>query len=179
MTSSGRFLVSVGLACALQAAAEALPARHHDNWFVARGCVAPTTDLRGTDPQPLFLWSRGDVYLAHAETPFEPLNPRVGAAAMFQRVFYWIDHEDDLARYVGLRVEVAGELDDVDEGDIEIDYHGDYTELEFKVNGHKTKARIPTTWLWPATGGRDVEFDVAVRTVDVERVTVLGACVSR
>ena len=179
MVSSGRFLVCISLGCALEAAVDALPARHHDDWFIARGCVAPTTDLRGTVPQPLFLWSRGDVYLAYAETPFEPLNSWVGTAAMFRRVFYWIDDKDDLAKYVGLRVEVVGELDDVDEGKIEIDHHGDYTEIELKVHGHKANARIPTMWLWPPTGGPDAEFDVAVRTVDVERVTVLGACVSR
>lgn len=38
---------------------------------------------------------------------------------------------------------------------------------------------IARAWLGPATGSKDAEFDVAVRTVDVEKVTVLGSCASR
>jgi hypothetical protein len=92
-------------------------------------------------------------------------------------VFYWIEDEDDVARFIGQRVEVVGALsDDLDEGEIDIDHDGDFTDLEFEVSGDKVQVRVLRAWLGPAAADDDAEFDVAVRTVDVERVTPLGPC---
>ena len=93
--------------------------------------------------------------------------------------------DDDVDRLAHERVECAhrqiaglvGELsDDLDEGEIDIDHHGGFTEIEFEVNGHEAQVLVPRTWLGPATADEDAELDVAVRTVDVERVTPLGPC---
>jgi hypothetical protein len=92
-------------------------------------------------------------------------------------VFYWIDDEEDIIRFLDQRVEVVGELtDDLDKGEIDINHHGDSTEIEFEVNGDKVQVRVLRAWLGPAFADDDVELDVAVRTVDVERVTPLGPC---
>jgi len=182
-TTCKLFFIGIGISCALSAAAAAqAPVGDNDDQFVARGCVAPAADPRGAGPQSLFLWSRGDVYLAFPDTRFRPAETArpVGTTGVFMPVFYWIDDEDDFAKYVGQRVEIVGELsDDLEKGEIEIEHQGDFTEIEFEVNGREAKARIPRTWLGPATGNKDAEFDVAVRTVDVEKVTVLGTCSSR
>jgi hypothetical protein len=180
MTSSCRLLVSIGLACALPAAAGARTQNgDHDDQFVVTGCVAPATHLRTAGPPSLFVWSRGDVYLAYPDVRFRPTQTP-NAAGVFVPVFYWIDDEDDIARHVGQRVEVVGELsDDLDEGSIDIEHEGAFTKVEFDVNGHEAKARIPRSWLGPAIGSSDAEFDVVVRTVDVEKVTVLGSCADR
>jgi hypothetical protein len=148
-----------------------------DDQFVVQGCVMPTSDFRAGGTPSLFVWSRG-VYLGAPDTRFRPAETRRGGATgVFLPVFYWIDDEDDVARYVGQRVEVVGELsDDLDEGEIEIDHHGDFTEIEFEVNGHDARVLVPRRWLGPATADDDAEFDVAVRTVDIERVTPLGPC---
>jgi len=50
---------------------------------------------------------------------------------------------------------------------------------EFEVNGREANARIPTAWFGLQTQGRDVELDIRVRTVDVEKVTVAGSCTVR
>ena len=77
-------------------------------------------------------------------------------------VFYWIDDENDFAKYVGQRVEIVGELSsDLDKGEIEIMHQGEFTDIEFEVNGREAKARIPRAWLGPATSAKDAEFDVA------------------
>jgi hypothetical protein len=183
MTIPSKLFFSVGIACALSAAVSAQTrSGDRDDQFVARGCVTPTGSLRGSEPQSLFLWSRGDVYLAYPDTRFKPAETErpVGTTGVFMPVFYWIDDEDDFAKYVGQRVEIVGELsDDLDKGEIEIEHRGDVTEIEFEVNGHEAKASIPRAWLGPATANKDAEFDVVVRTVDVEKVTVLGICPSR
>lgn len=190
MASSSRFLFGVGLFCAavflfcaaVFATVGSAQVGDRDDQFVARGCVTPTGDFRSAGPQSLFLWSRGDVYLAYPDTRFKPAETArpVGTTGRFMPVFYWIDDENDFAKYVGQRVEIVGELsDDMDKGEIEINHQADFTEIEFEVNGREAKARLPRTWLGPATGTKDAEFDVAVRTVDVEEVTVLGSCASR
>ena len=183
MASSSSFRFGMGLLCAtVFAATVSAQVGDRDDQFIARGCVTPAGDVRLSGAQSLFLWSRGDVYLAYPDTRFRPAETArpVGTTGRFMPVFYWIDDENDFAKYVGQRVEIVGELsDDLDKGELEINHQGDFTELEFEVNGREATARIPRAWLGPATGGKDAEFDVAVRTVDVEKVTVLGSCASR
>jgi hypothetical protein len=141
----------------------------------------PTADLRAGGTSSLFVWSRR-VYLASPDVHFRPAETSraSGAIGIFVPVFYWIDDEDDVARYVGQQVEVVGELsDDLDKGEIDIDHHDSVTEIKFKVKGHEAKAVVPRAWLGPAAAHDDAELDVAVRTVDLERVTPLGPCPSR
>jgi hypothetical protein len=175
MRSSCILLSSIILGFALISAARAqVLVGDHDDQFVVQGCVMPTSDFRAGGTPSLFVWSRG-VYLGAPDTRFRPAETR--RSGVFFPVFYWIDDEDDVARHVGQRVEIVGELsDDLDKGEIDIDHHGDFTEIEFEVNGHDAQVLVPRAWLGPATADEDAEFDVAVRTVDVERVTPLGPC---
>jgi hypothetical protein len=111
--------------------------------------------------------------------PSETEHP-IGTTGALGRVFYWLDDEDDFARYAGQRVEIVGELsDEIDHGEIEMETEGDFTRVEFDAGGREAKARIPTSWFGPALRGRDLEADIAFRTVDVERVTPLGPCTAR
>jgi hypothetical protein len=153
-----------------------------DDQFVATGCVMPTADFRSAGPQSLFVWSRGDVYLAFADVRIRPAETDrpIGTTGPFMPVFYWIDDENDFAKYAGQHVEIVGELsDELRGGEIEIESKGEFTEIEFDAGGREASARIPTVWFGPATRGRDIEKDVVVRTVDVEKVTVLGECKTR
>lgn len=179
-----KLFFTVAIVCAVPVAADnqTRGAGDRDDQFVVTGCVMPTADFRSAGPQSLFVWSRGDVYLAFADIrlkPSETARP-VGTAGVFMPVFYWIDDENDFAKYVGQHVEIVGELsDELDKGEIEIDHEGEFTEIDFEVKGREATARIPTAWFGPATRGRDIERDVVVRTVDVENVTVLGDCKAR
>jgi hypothetical protein len=147
----------------------------HDDQLVVQGCVLPTLDFRVGGTPSLFVLSR-TVYLGSPE--FRPTGARAsGGTGVVVPVFYWIDDEEDIIRFLDQRVEVVGELtDDLDKGEIDINHHGDSTEIEFEVNGDKVQVRVLRAWLGPAFADDDVELDVAVRTVDVERVTPLGPC---
>jgi hypothetical protein len=152
-----------------------------DDQFVATGCVMPVGDFRSSGLQSLFVWSRGDVYLAFPDVRFRPSDSArpVGTTGAVP-VFYWIDDENDFARHAGRQVEIVGELsDELARGEIEFDHDGEFTEIEFDAGRREATARIPTSWLGPQTQGKDREFDVLVRTVDVEKVTVLGECTRR
>jgi hypothetical protein len=51
------------------------------------------------------------------------------------------------------------------------------TVVEIKKGGKERKALVPTSWLGPALQGKDFKQHLSVRTIDVEKVTPLGACV--
>lgn len=186
--SSGSFrklFLAAGLIVLLAGPALAQQARgagDSDDQFVITGCVMRSADVRTAGPQSMFVWSRGDVYLASPSLrvkPSEKATP-VGTAGVTGRVFYWIDDENDFAKYAGQRVEIVGELsDELDDAEIEIEQKGEFTEIEFDAGGREATARIPTSWLGPSTRGKDIEVKVAVRTVDVENVTVMGPCTTR
>ncbi len=83
-----------------------------DDQFVITGCVMRGLDARTAEPHSMMVWSKGDVYLSSptARTrPSEAARP-VGTAGAPGSVFYWLDDEDDFARYAGQRVEIVGEL---------------------------------------------------------------------
>lgn len=173
--------------CALAALVMALPGAaagqepvgDRDDQFVVTGCVTPAGEFRGASQQSIFVWSRGDVYLSAPDIRFRPAERPVGTTGAFVPVFYWIDDENDFAPHVGQQVEIVGELsDELKRGEIEFDHEGALTEITFDAGGREARARIPTTWLGPQTRGRDVDIDVTVRTVDVEKVTVLGDCMN-
>ena len=171
-------LVSAGTAKAQQARG----AGDHDDQFVITGCVMRSADTRTRGPQSMFVWSKGDVYLGSPSVRLKPSATArpIGTAGTVGRVFYWIDDENDFAKYVGQRVEIVGELsDELDGAEIELEHKGDFTEMEFEAGGRGATARIPTSWLGPSTRGKDIAADVTVRTVDVENVTVMGPCTTR
>jgi hypothetical protein len=177
------FLGAAMMVCAASAAtAQTRPAGDRDDQFVITGCVMRSQDARAAGPHSMMVWSKGDVYLASPTArvkPSETARP-VGTAGAPGTVFYWLDDEDDFAKYAGQRVEITGELsDEIDRAEIEMTPDGDYTEVEFDAGGREARARIPTSWFGPAVRGKDIETDVAFRAIDVETVKPMGPCATR
>lgn len=177
-------LITVGVfvLASLGAADAQAPAGDKDDQFVVTGCVTRAADVRTASPHGPFVWSRGDLYLSSPTLKLKPSETGrpVGTAGTELLTFYWIEDEDDFAKYAGQQVEVVGELSNqLQKGEVEIERHDNVIEVEFDVNGREATAHIPTPWLGPAAGDKEFEFDVVVRTVDVEKVTVMGACASR
>jgi len=164
------------------ASAQTKPAGDKDDQFVITGCVMRSQDVRTAGPHSMMVWSKGDVYLSSPSIrlkPSETARP-VGTAGSPGTIFYWLDDEDDFARYAGQRVEIVGELsDEIDHGEIEMKSEGEFTEVEFDAGGREAKAKIPTSWFGPASRGKDIEADIAFRTIDVEKVNPMGPCTTR
>lgn len=137
-----------------------------DDDITIRGCITQAPSPSPVAPTTL-VWSRSDIMLSAAELSVPAAAPGV---------FYWLDDDDDLAKHVGQRVEIKGDLEDFEEGEVEIEKDGDFTEIELDLGGKKEKARIPTSWLGAAAPNRDREFDIVARRIDVKDVRVLGAC---
>lgn len=173
---------AIVMVAATSASAQTKPAGDKDDQFIITGCVMRAKDLRDAGPHSMMVWSKGDVYLASPSTrvkPSETARP-VGTAGAPGTLFYWLDDEDDFATYAGQRVEIIGELsDEIDHAEIEMATEGDFTEVEFDAGGREAKARIPTSWFGPAVRGKDIDADIAFRTVDVEKVNPLGPCTTR
>ena len=171
-----KFLPAFAIAAGIATPATAQQARagDSDDQVVITGCVV-RSDHKMSGPRSLLVWSKGDVYLDAAGIDIKRSERAVGTSGKTQPVFYWIDDEDDFAKHVGTRVEIVGELDDdVDEGEIEVDHKDNFTEIEFEWDGKDVKARVPTAWLGPDTPAKDSDFDIAIRRVDVEKVTVVS-----
>jgi hypothetical protein len=172
-------IVALISSVASPAIAQQGPAGDRDDQIVITGCVV-RADQKLSGPRTFLVWSKGDVYLDSTITDIKPAERApgaVGTSGNTNRIFYWIDDEDDLMKHAGKRVEVVGELsDELDEGKINVERKGALIEVEFEWEGKDVTARVPTQWLTPETPARDVEFDVAVRRVDVEKVNVLGSC---
>ena len=139
-----------------------------DGDITIRGCVGRVAP-GGAQAQQMLVWTRGDIMLSNA-TPVGT-SP---AASVAERVFFWLDNEDDLSKHMGQMVEVKGELGDFEKGELTIKRDGEFTEIELDLAGKKDKARVPTSWLGPRNEG---EFDIASRKIDVEKVSVIGSCV--
>jgi hypothetical protein len=142
----------------------------HDDDITIRGCVSRTSPGNFTGA-PVLVWTRGDIMLSNA------LAVSGGKTApITDRVFYWLDDDDDedLAKHVGQLVEVKGDLGDFKKGEVEVDRDGDYTKIEMKIGGKTEKAKVPTAWLGAPV--REGDFDIVTRKVDVDKVKVLGAC---
>jgi hypothetical protein len=156
------FLAAIFSLDAGPASAQGRTAGDTDDQFVISGCVMRSQDARTAEPHSMMVWSKGDVYLSAPSArvkPSETARP-IGTAGAPGTTFYWLDDEDDFAKYAGQRVEIVGELSD------EID-HGE------------ASARIPTSWFGPAARGKDLEADIVFRAVDVEKVSPLGPCTGR
>ena len=167
---------------ASSASAQSRPSGDKDDQFVITGCVTRARDARTAEPHSMMVWSKGDVYLSSPTTrikPSETARP-IGTTGAPGTTFYWLDDEDDFAKYAGQRVEIVGELsDEIDHGEIEMETKGEFTEVEFEASGREATVRIPTTWFGPAVRGKDLEADIVFRSVDVEKVNPLGPCTGR
>jgi hypothetical protein len=153
------------LSIATLAAAQQPAVVVHGDDITIRGCVGRVQP--GTIGSALMMvWTRGDIMLSNATA--------VGAGQLTDRVFYWLDDDEDLAKHVGQLIEVKGDLGDFKKGEVEIERKGDFTEIELKLGDKKEKARVPTAWL--AAPRAEGEFDIVARKIDVDKVEVLGAC---
>jgi hypothetical protein len=161
----------------LVGSAQQRPAGDADDQAVITGCVRPSGHNDTAGPRSLLVWSKGDVYLETATIQTRPSERTAGTSGTRETLFYWIDDENDFSKHAGHEVEIVGEISGaLKAGEFEVDNEGAFTELEFEVGGRETSARVPSAWLASQTPGKDAEFHIAVRTVDVEKVTVLGSC---
>jgi hypothetical protein len=65
---------------------------------------------------------------------------------------------------------------------MKFDRKGEFTEIEFEVNGKDVKARVPTSMLVNAEdkdNDKDRKYNVVVRRVDVDAVKMLSASCNR
>jgi hypothetical protein len=147
-----------------RAASSAVPI---DEDFVITGCLTDAGKPTVIAPSTL-VWTRSDIMLAAVES-----QPDV---QMTDRVFYWLNDDEDLAKYRGRRVEIKGQLEDVEKGKVELDREKDFTKVKLSLDGHKEEAKVPTAWLNPDAGRHDEEFQIVARRVDVKKVKVLGNC---
>lgn len=148
------------------------------------GCVTPAT-AQLQMPFETLLWSRTGILTAGTGAADAVVH--ADAHELSKRVVYWMD-DDDFTKHTGQMVEVRGKLEDLDEGELEIDRDGDFTEIRLELGGEEQKIRVPTAWLERTQAGRpsraanrveDVEIKIATRKVDVDDVKVLGPCPRR
>ena len=161
------WIAGASLSIATIAAAQQPAVAVHGDDITIRGCVSRVAP-GSIGSAPMMVWTRGDILLSSAVAS--------GAGQLTDRVFYWLDNDDDkdLAKHVGQLVQVKGDLGDFKKGEVEIDRKGDFTEIELKLGDKKEKVRVPTAWLGaPRSEG---EFDIVARKIDVDKVEVLGAC---
>jgi hypothetical protein len=165
---------------AMPLAAQQQAAGDRDDQVVITGCVMGPQGNSSAAPRTLLVWSKGDVFFDVAAADIKPSErggSPVGTTGSTAPVFYWIDDEDDFAKHVGMRVEIVGELSNsLEEAEFEVNHERDFTEIEIDFEGREVTARVPSNWLGVATPARDNEFDIAIRRVDVEKVTVLESC---
>jgi hypothetical protein len=163
------WIAGASLSIAAVAAAGQRPAVVvHDDDITIRGCVS-RVDPGNIGSASMLVWTRGDIMLSNATAP-QP-------GQLTDRVFYWLDDDEDLSKHVGQMIEVKGDLGDFQKGEVEIDRKGDFTEVELKLGDKKEKARVPTAWL--AAPRAEGEFDIVARKIDVDKINVLGACAAR
>lgn len=173
-----RFVVSALLvatvAVASLAAQQAVVAIDDDD-ITIRGCVR-RVELLAPAAAGILVWSRSDIMLAGVTATSVGAPSPIGTSGIAGRVFYWLEDDEDLSRHVGQLVEIEGDLEDFEIGEVEIEREGDFTEIELDLEGKKEKARVPTSWLRGIGSGRDQEFEIAARRIDVDEVRVLSAC---
>ena len=174
-TRTGRLATSFALLCTLSmpAASAQQPAVAIDGDDITiRGCVGRAPSSVSTAPSAL-VWTRKDIMLQNAISVHG-----AHTTPLTERVFYWIEDEEDLARHVGQLVEVEGDLGDFEKGEIEVERDGEFTEIELKLDGASEKARVPSAWLGPQPA-KDGDIAIVSRKIDVDRVKVIGPCPSR
>lgn len=146
-----------------------------------RGCVS-AADAELTMPFDTLIWSRTGMLTAGTAAADAPVHAG-GAHELASRVLYWID-SDELSKHVGQMVEVKGNLEDLKQGELEIERDGDFTEIRLELDGDEDTIRVPTSWLSRSSVARtsaeakedDIDIDIATRKVDIDDVKVLGRC---
>ena len=164
-------LATVGLSLAIGVAAaiaQQPSVRVHGNDITIRGCVGRSSPGAGLTT-PTLVWTRSDIMLSNAMSV-----QASGQTALTDKVFYWLEDEEDLAKYVGQQVEIKGDLGDFKKGEIELKRDGQFTKIEMKLGGKTEKARVPTSWL--GTNADEGDVTIVSRKVDVDKVKALGAC---
>lgn len=141
------------------------------------GCVQKV-DLRAPAPASTIVWSRSEIMMAGVAAAKEDAANPVGTSGVAGRVFYWLDDDDeeDFAKHIGQRIEVKGDLEDFEEGEIEVEKDGEFTEIRLEVDGDRETARVPSSWLEGVSTEKEKEFDIVTRKIDVNEIRVLGAC---
>jgi hypothetical protein len=167
MTRFGMVL-SAGLVALAGVSAGASSPSAMDDDFVVRGCVTDANAPSVVAPST-FVWSRSDIMLAAAEA-------RSTAVPLRERIFYWLEDDEDLTKHRGQRVEITGELKDFEKGKIEVDRKDDYTKVKLHLDGKTEEAKVPSSWLNEWASAKDQKFDIVARRIDVKKVKVLGAC---
>ena len=174
-------LFAIGITASSAAAQQAVEIDGDE--ITIRGCVAPST-AQLQMPFETLMWSRGGILTAG--TAVADASTRGGAQELAGRVLHWMD-EDDLEEHIGKLVEVRGQLEDLDTGELKIERDGDFTEIRLELDGDEETIRVPTSWLERPAVARasrdanddDVEIEIATRKVDVDEVKVLGPCPRR
>jgi hypothetical protein len=173
-------LMLFATALALAAGTTAVPAAtaNADNDVKLVGCVVKADDgyvLTNVVATPHVIGTGG-------ATPMPTPAPAPAAAEPI-RTFYWLEDDDDLEGHAGHRVEVVGELEDIERGQISVEREDDMIELEFKVDGDKkVTVKVPDTPAAAAavvgTAGtvtdRERDINVKVKKVDVKSVKVVA-----
>jgi hypothetical protein len=90
------------------------------------------------------------------------------------RVFYWLNDDEDLSKHVGKIVELKGDLGEFKKGEVEFKRDGEFTNISLTLGGKTEKARVPSAWLGAQSS--DGSFDFPTRKIDVGDVKVLGTC---
>lgn len=165
-----RTALTVALALAATGAARQRPAVTVDGDDITiRGCVSEPRASSVAAPSVL-VWSRSDIMLAAAEALGQP-------AGVTGRVFYWLEDDEDLSKHLGRRVEIKGDLEDIEKGKVEIEEDDGYTKVKLELDDKTEEAHVPTAWLRASPrGDSDQELDIAARKIDVDDIKVLGDC---
>jgi hypothetical protein len=110
-----------------------------------------------------------------------PETTIASASKVAGRTFYWLTDDDDLEKYAGQKVEVAGKLEDeIDSGKISVEREGGMIEVEFKAEGErKVTVKVPEAPATVGTSGtvsdREKTHRVTIRKIDVTSVKVLAS----
>ena len=94
---------------------------------------------------------------------------RTAALPLRDRVFYWLDEDEDLSKHRGQRVEIKGELEDFEKGKVEVDRKDDYTKVKLHLDGKTEEAKVPSSWLNEWANPKDQKFEIVARRIDVKK----------
>ena len=149
-----------------------------DDDVMIRGCVRPA-DPRAYSSVDMLVWGHGNVMLTGGLTPATPhanTANAVGTSGFANRVFYWLEDDEDLLEYLGQMVEVRGDLKDFERGEFEVEREGAYTKIEVDLHGGKRHPSSDIVVHRNADSGQDI--DIVARRIDVDDddIRVLGAC---
>jgi hypothetical protein len=167
----GTATVAFGMVCAPSTASaqQGRPTVEiHDDDITIRGCVGHTPTIP-VAAEHILVWTRGNIMLSQATSISAGKSQ-----ALRDRVFYWLDDEEDLAKHVGQLIEVRGDIEDFEKGELTITREGDFTDIKLDLGGKTEKARVPTSWL--GASASEGEFDLVARKIHVDDVKVLDAC---